>query len=80
MPKNSKDVVIVSALRTVIGKYNGIWAKIEAHNLGKSVIQNILSQTKTQEAIKNKKFKDEILDDKSNKNYLLKQKFIELSF
>ena len=43
MQKNSNDVVIVSALRTVIGKYNGIWAKIEAYNLGKSVIQNILS-------------------------------------
>ena len=46
MQKNSKDVVIVSALRTVIGKYNGIWAKIEAYNLGKSVIQNILSQSR----------------------------------
>ena len=46
MPKNSKDVVIVSALRTVIGKYKGMWAKIEAHNLGRSVIQSILSQSK----------------------------------
>ena len=44
MQKNSKDVVIVSALRTVIGKYKGMWAKIEAHNLGRSVIQSILSQ------------------------------------
>ena len=28
------------------------------------------SQTKTQEVIKNKKFKDEILNDKSNKTFL----------
>ena len=50
MQKNSKDIVIVSALRTVIGKYNGIWAKTEAHNLGKSVIQNILSQSKVNQS------------------------------
>ena len=56
MQKNSKDVVIVSALRTVIGKYNGIWAKIEAHNLGRSVIQNILLKSKV-----NKSSIDEVI-------------------
>jgi len=51
MPKNSKDVVIVCALRTSIGKYKGMWAKIRAHDLGKSVIKNILSQSKIQQSL-----------------------------
>ena len=45
MPKNSKDIVIVCALRTGIGKYKGMWGKIQAHDLGKAVIKNILYQS-----------------------------------
>ena len=45
MPKNSKDIVIVCALRTGIGKYKGMWDKIQAHDLGKAVIKNILYQS-----------------------------------
>ncbi len=46
MPKNSKDIVIVCGLRTGIGKHKGMWAKIQAHDLGKSVLKNILNQSK----------------------------------
>ena len=46
MAKNLKDVVIVSALRTPIGKLNGIWSKHQAHELGAKVILNVLNQSK----------------------------------
>tara|TARA_B100000700_G_C14936386_1_gene804533 strand:+ start:113 stop:1225 length:1113 start_codon:yes stop_codon:yes gene_type:complete len=46
MEKNSKDIVIVSALRTPIGKFKGIWSKYQAHELGAKVILNILNKTK----------------------------------
>ncbi len=46
MPKNSKDIVIACGLRTGIGKHKGMWAKIQAHDLGKSVLKNILNQSK----------------------------------
>ena len=45
MPKTSKDVVITSACRTGIGKYNGMWDKIQAYELGKLVIKNILEHS-----------------------------------
>jgi len=45
MPKNSKDVVITNALRTGIGKYQGMWDKVHAHELGKIVIENLLDQS-----------------------------------
>ena len=45
MPKNSQDVVITHACRTGIGKYNGMWDKVHAHDLGKLVIKDILKQT-----------------------------------
>ena len=45
MPKTSKDVVITSACRTGIGRYNGMWDKIQAYELGKLVIKNILEQS-----------------------------------
>lgn len=45
MPKTSKDIVITSACRTGIGKYNGMWNKIQAYELGKLVIKNILEQS-----------------------------------
>ena len=46
MAKNLKDVVIVSAVRTPIGKLKGMWAKYQAHELGAKVILNILETTK----------------------------------
>ena len=46
MSKNLKDVVFISALRTPIGKFKGLWKKSQAHELGKIVILNILQQTK----------------------------------
>ncbi len=46
MVKNLKDVVIVSAVRTPIGKLKGIWAKHQAHELGAKVIFDILNKSK----------------------------------
>tara|TARA_Y100000748_G_C15450340_1_gene470697 strand:+ start:113 stop:1225 length:1113 start_codon:yes stop_codon:yes gene_type:complete len=46
MGKNSKDIVFTSAVRTAIGKYNGMWNNFQAHDLGKIVIKEILSETK----------------------------------
>ena len=46
MAKNLKDVVIVGAVRTPIGKFKGIWAKHQVHELGAKVILNILNKTK----------------------------------
>ena len=48
MTKKSKDIVFVSALRTAIGKYKGIWRKFQAHDLSKDVIKNILNLTKVE--------------------------------
>lgn len=45
MSKTSKDIVITYACRTGIGKYNGMWDKIQAYDLGKLVIKDILQQT-----------------------------------
>ncbi len=45
MTKNSQDVVIVNATRTGIGKFNGMWGDVHAHELGKIVIKDILEQT-----------------------------------
>ena len=47
MPKTSQDVVINHACRTGIGKFNGMWDKFQAHDLGKLVIKDILKQTST---------------------------------
>ena len=41
MGKNSKDIVFTSAVRTAIGKYNGMWNNFQAHDLGKIVIKEI---------------------------------------
>ncbi len=40
------DIVIVSALRTAIGSFNGTLASLPAHKLGEHVIKAILQQTK----------------------------------
>ena len=48
MVKNLKDVVIVSAARTAIGKLRGIWSNYQAHELGANVILSILKKSKIQ--------------------------------
>ena len=42
MTKKSIDIVFTIALRTAIGKYNGMWSKYQAHDLGGAVIKDIL--------------------------------------
>ncbi len=39
-----KEIVIVSALRTPIGSFNGAFANVPAHDLGKAVIQETLKR------------------------------------
>ena len=56
MGKNSKDIVFISALRTAIGKFKGIWSELQAHDLGKVVITNILHQSEIEP-----KFIDEVI-------------------
>jgi len=56
MAKNLKDIVFTSALRTPIGKFKGLWRKLQAYELGKIVILNILQQTKIEP-----KFIDEVI-------------------
>ncbi|MDC0534363.1 acetyl-CoA C-acetyltransferase [Francisellaceae bacterium] len=41
-----EDVVIVSALRTAVGKFGGTLATVPAHKLGASVIKALLEETK----------------------------------
>jgi acetyl-CoA C-acetyltransferase len=48
MTKKSKDIVFTTALRTAIGKYKGMWSKYQAHDLGESVIKNILKNSKVE--------------------------------
>ena len=45
MSDNSKDVVIVEAVRTPIGTYNGSLKDIRAHQLGSIVINEILKRS-----------------------------------
>ena len=45
MSKNSKDIVLTSALRTSVGKFGGIHKKLQAHELGSIVIKGILKKT-----------------------------------
>ncbi len=56
MTKKSKDVVFVTAQRTAIGKYKGMWSKYQAHDLGEAVIKNILKKSKVEP-----KFIDEVV-------------------
>ncbi len=42
----ANDVVIVSALRTAIGTFNGSFATLHAHKLGEAVIKETLARTK----------------------------------
>ncbi len=45
MSKNSKDIVFVSALRTSIGKLNGVYSKYKSYELGGLVIKEVLNKT-----------------------------------
>ena len=45
MSKNSKDIVLTSALRTSVGKFGGIHKKLQAHELGSIIIKGILKKT-----------------------------------
>ena len=45
MSGNSKDVVIVEAVRTPIGTYNGSLKDIRAHQLGSIVINEVLKRS-----------------------------------
>lgn len=42
----ANDVVIVSALRTAIGTFNGVFSNIPAHKLGECVLRETLQRTK----------------------------------
>ena len=46
MTEKSKEVVIVCALRTPIGTYNGALKNIKSHELGSIIIKGILEQSK----------------------------------
>jgi len=48
MTKKSKDIVFTAALRTAIGKYEGIWHKFQAYDLGATVIKKILNKSKVE--------------------------------
>ena len=48
MTKKTEDIVFTAALRTAIGKYKGIWSKYQAHDLGESVLKNILKKSKVE--------------------------------
>jgi acetyl-CoA C-acetyltransferase len=39
-----EDVVIVSAARTAVGSFNGVFANVPAHDLGKAVIADVLKR------------------------------------
>ena len=40
MTKKSNDIVFTAALRTAIGRYNGMWKKYQAYDLGKGSDMN----------------------------------------
>lgn len=42
----ANDVVIVSALRTAVGTFNGVFATVPAHKLGEVVLKEMLQRTK----------------------------------
>ena len=46
MNNKSKEVVIVNAIRTPIGTYQGSLKNIKSHNLGSIVIKEILKKSK----------------------------------
>jgi len=56
MGKKSVDIVFTIGLRTAIGRYKGMWNKYQAHDLGESVIKNILIKSKVEP-----KFIDEVI-------------------
>ena len=46
MSNKSKEVVIVSAIRTPIGAYKGSLKNIKSHHLGSIVIKEVLKRSK----------------------------------
>lgn len=42
---NANDVVIVSALRTAVGTFNGVFSTLPAHKLGEVVLKEMLQRT-----------------------------------
>lgn len=42
---SANDIVIVAARRTAIGSFNGVFANIPAHELGKAVVAALLAET-----------------------------------
>ena len=48
MVKKSNDIVFTAALRSAIGKHNGIWVKNQAHEIGSLVIKSILKKSKVE--------------------------------
>lgn len=42
---SDQDIVIVSALRTAIGSFNGVFSNVPAHKLGEAVIKETLTRT-----------------------------------
>ena len=49
MSNKSKEVVIVSAIRTPIGAYKGSLKNIKSHQLGSMVIKEVLKRSKFKE-------------------------------
>jgi acetyl-CoA C-acetyltransferase len=45
MPSQNQEIVIVAATRTPIGSFSGALGTVPAHDLGKTVIKSLLSQT-----------------------------------
>ncbi|MEI7668754.1 MAG: acetyl-CoA C-acetyltransferase [Pseudomonadota bacterium] len=43
---SENDVVIVSAIRTAVGSFNGVFANLPAHKLGEAVLRETLIRTK----------------------------------
>ena len=68
MTKKSKDIVFVTALRTAIGRYKGIWQEYQAHDLGEAVIKNILTMSKVEPKFINEVIMGQVLTGGSGQN------------
>jgi len=68
MTKKSKDIVFTTALRTAIGKYKGMWSKYQAHDLGESVIKNILKESKVEPKLVDEVIMGQVLTGDTGQN------------
>jgi len=68
MAKNSKDIVFTNASRTAIGKFKGLWKKSQAHDLGKDVIKNILSNSKIEPSFIDEVIMGQVLTGETGQN------------